>query len=176
MRPILRDVCSSHAQHGASFPNRHLLPFWQGSAVRIVRQRNFRRGPAKRCMLRRLCSITRTSFVLTARHTHSPQSIRCTSPRFSHSMDTLTESLAQLGVDGLPSIPSAHPDQNPLDLFRTHIAGRLAPLAGVGEEVVFAGLDRATKPDSGDFILAIPRLRIKGAKPDELGKKWQAEA
>ena len=90
-------------------------------------------------------------------------------------MDSFTASLASLGVTDLPSIASAHPDQNPLDLFRCHIAQRLAPLAGVDHEAIFAGLDRSSKPDSGDFVLAVPRLRIKGAKPDELGAKWQAQ-
>ena len=90
-------------------------------------------------------------------------------------MESFTASLSSLGVTDLPSIAAAHPDQNPLDLFRCHIAQRLAPLAGVGHEAIFAGLDRSSKPDSGDFVLAVPRLRIKGAKPDELGAKWQAQ-
>jgi len=90
-------------------------------------------------------------------------------------MNNLTASLASLGVTGLSMIPSARPDQNPLDIFRTHIAERLAPLAGVNLEAIFSGLDRSTKPETGDFVLAIPRLRIKGAKPQELGEKWQAQ-
>ena|SRR5277367_957516 len=90
-------------------------------------------------------------------------------------MNNITASLASLGVTDLPMIPSAHPDQNPLDIFRTHIAERLAPLAGVDIEAVFSGLDRSTKPETGDFVLAIPRLRIKGAKPQELGERWQAQ-
>jgi hypothetical protein len=103
------------------------------------------------------------------------QLIHCSAFRASYSMENIAAGLARLGVESLPAIPSAHPDQNPLDIFRAHIAERLAPLANVDEVTVFAGLDRATKPDSGDFILAVPRLRIKGAKPDVLGKKWQAE-
>jgi len=90
-------------------------------------------------------------------------------------MNNITASLASLGVTDLAMIPSAHPDQNPLDIFRTDIAERLAPLAGVTLEAVFSGLDRSTKPETGDFVLAIPRLRIKGAKPQELGEKWQAQ-
>jgi arginyl-tRNA synthetase len=90
-------------------------------------------------------------------------------------MESFTSNLASLGVKDLLSIPSAYPDQNPLDIFRIHIAERLAPLAGVEPEAVFAGLDRATKPETGDFVLAVPRLRIKGAKPQELGEKWQSQ-
>lgn len=90
-------------------------------------------------------------------------------------MEDFTASLASLGVTDLPTIPSAHPGQNPLDIFRSHIAERLAPLAGVDPETVFAGLDRSTKPETGDFVLAVPRLRVKGAKPQELGEKWQSQ-
>lgn len=90
-------------------------------------------------------------------------------------MNNITASLASLGVTDLASIPPAHPDQNPLDIFRAHIAERLAPLAGVDIEAIFSGLDRSTKPETGDFVLAIPRLRIKGAKPQELGAKWGAQ-
>ena len=92
-------------------------------------------------------------------------------------MEPLTARLSTLGINQLPQISSAHPDHNPLDLFRSHIAERLAqiapPDAHITPEIVFAGLDRSTKPETGDFVLAIPRLRIKGAKPQEIGEEWQ---
>lgn len=90
-------------------------------------------------------------------------------------MESFTANLATLGVHDLPPISSAHPDQNPLDIFRSHIAHRLAPIAGVDAETVFGGLDRSTKPETGDLVLAIPRLRVKGGKPQELGEKWQSQ-
>jgi hypothetical protein len=93
----------------------------------------------------------------------------------NQSMESFTSNLAALGISDLPSIPSAHPDQNPLDIFRSHIAERLAPLAGVSQETVFNSLDRSNKPETGDLVLAIPRLRLKGAKPTELGEKWQSQ-
>lgn len=104
----------------------------------------------------------------------SLKSFHCTAKR-TNSMENFAASLASLGVTDLPSIPNAYPDQNPLDLFRVHIAERLAPIAGVDQEAIFTGLDRTAKPESGDFVLAVPRLRIKGAKPQELGEKWQAQ-
>ena len=96
-------------------------------------------------------------------------------PEHPFVMEGLTARLALLGITDLPKIRSAYPDQNPLDIFRSHIAERLAPLAGVDVETVFSGLDRSTKPETGDFVLAVPRLRIKGANPQELGKKWQSQ-
>ena len=94
-------------------------------------------------------------------------------------MDQLTERLSSLGVTNFPQIPSAHPVYNPLDIFRSHIAERLVqlapPEAHVTPEAVFSGLDRSTKPETGDFVLALPRLRIKQPKPQELGLEWQAK-
>jgi len=89
-------------------------------------------------------------------------------------MESFTANLAALGVNELPSIPSAHPDQNPLDIFRSHIAERLAPLTDLDAETIFNGLDRSMKPETGDLVLAVPRLRLKG-KPQELGAKWQSQ-
>ena len=105
----------------------------------------------------------------------TPLYINYSTTQRTQKMESYVASLAALGVKDLPSIPSAHPDENPLDIFRSHIAERLAPLAGVDAELVFAGLDRSTKPETGDFVLAVPRLRIKGAKPQELSEKWQAQ-
>jgi arginyl-tRNA synthetase len=90
-------------------------------------------------------------------------------------MESFAATLAAMGVNELPSIPTAHPGENPLDIFRSHIAERLAPFAGVETKAIFEGLDRSTKPETGDFVLAVPRLRIKGAKPQELSVKWQSQ-
>jgi hypothetical protein len=90
-------------------------------------------------------------------------------------MESFTATLTTMGINELPSIPTAHPGENPLDIFRSHIAERLAPLAGVEAKTIFEGLDRSTKPETGDFVLAVPRLRIKGAKPQELSIKWQSQ-
>jgi len=97
----------------------------------------------------------------------------------SQKMEQLTERLSALGVTTLPQISSAHPHHNPLDIFRSHIAERLVqlapPEANLTPETVFSGLDRSTKPETGDFVLAIPRLRIKGPKPQELSVEWQTK-
>lgn len=91
-------------------------------------------------------------------------------------MDTITQALASLGVNDLPSIPAAHPDENPLDIFRSHIAERLASLAGVAPDIIFGGLDRSTKPETGDFVLAVPRLRLKTpGGPVQLASQLQSQ-
>ena len=91
-------------------------------------------------------------------------------------MEPITKALASLGVNDLPSIAAAHPSENPLDIFRSHIAERLAPLAGVAHDIVFGGLDRSTKPETGDFVLAVPRLRLKTAGgPTQLAAQLQSQ-
>jgi len=118
--------------------------------------------------LRLIYFVGKQSTTLKSFHNHNTNQNKT-------NMESFVAGLSALGVHDLPSIPAAHPDENPLDLFRSHIAERLAPLAGVDTQLVFVGLDRSTKPDTGDFVLAVPRLRIKGAKPQELGEKWQAQ-
>lgn len=100
----------------------------------------------------------------------------CRSRTYSKQMDTITQALASLGVNDLPSIPAAHPDENPLDIFRSHIAERLASLAGVAPDIIFGGLDRSTKPETGDFVLAVPRLRLKTpGGPVQLASQLQSQ-
>jgi hypothetical protein len=119
-------------------------------------------------------SWTLTTKVVIQKTIAAPRAFHFVSKRCQY-METFTSNLAALGVTDLPSIPSAHPDQNPLDIFRSHIAHRLAPLAGVDPETIFCGLDRSNKPETGDLVLAIPRLRIKGSKPQELSEKWLSQ-
>jgi hypothetical protein len=87
-------------------------------------------------------------------------------------MESITKTLGALNHSELPP---ANPDQNPLDIFRLHIAGRLSAIANVSLNAVFEGLDRSVKPEAGDLVLAIPRLRIEDSNPRELGEKWIAE-
>ena len=91
-------------------------------------------------------------------------------------MESITHALASIGVNDLPHIAAAHPSENPLDIFRSHIAERLAPLAGVAPDIVFAGLDRSIKPETGDFVFAVPRLRLKTpGGPAQLASQLQSQ-
>lgn len=94
----------------------------------------------------------------------------------TQNMESVTKALASLGVNDLPSIAAANPSSNPLDIFRSHIAERLAPLAGVAPDIVFGGLDRSIKPEQGDFVLAVPRLRLKTpGGPAQLASQLQSQ-
>ncbi|KAI1076901.1 arginyl-tRNA synthetase [Whalleya microplaca] len=95
-----------------------------------------------------------------------------------------TSSLAQLlsKLDGLTlesiadTFPTTHPDINPFDLYRVHIARVLAPITGVAADKIHPVIAWTNSLDKGDFVLPVPALRIKGAKPDVLGAEWAAKA
>ncbi|TGZ84166.1 arginyl-tRNA synthetase [Ascodesmis nigricans] len=89
------------------------------------------------------------------------------------SIDELQAQLKSLNVtDPLPVFPGSNPTSNPVDVFRCYIAEELAKISGVDIELVYPALEWTQSMDKGDLILAVPRLRIKGKKPDELAQEW----
>lgn len=89
------------------------------------------------------------------------------------SIESLQEFLSTLKItDPLPIYPGAKPTSNPVDIFRTYIANTLAPIAGVDIDLIYPALEWTQSFDKGDLIMAVPRLRIKGRKPDELANEW----
>lgn len=80
-------------------------------------------------------------------------------------------SLGSLAAD----YPSARPDVNPLDLWRAHISNVLAKITGVDTAIIFPVIAWTQTLDKGDFILPVPALRIKGAKPDALAEEWASK-
>ncbi|KAK9452360.1 uncharacterized protein V1518DRAFT_411051 [Limtongia smithiae] len=88
----------------------------------------------------------------------------------------IIDRLAALGFGrpALAALPALAVDSNPFDLFRAHITALLAPVSGVAPELIAPALTGTLVPDRGDFVLAVPRLRVKGRKPDELAAEWMA--
>lgn len=73
-------------------------------------------------------------------------------------------------LPALPSLPEADPTHNPLDVFRLAIASQLTEiLPEVKLEDVFPGVHVPLR--GADFIVAMPRFRIPGFKPNELAEK-----
>lgn len=68
--------------------------------------------------------------------------------------------------------PNCHPDVNPLDFYRAHLANVLHGITGVDHKIIYPNLQWTSGLDKGDFSLAAPSLRVKGKKPDELAKEW----
>ncbi|KEY71636.1 hypothetical protein S7711_08102 [Stachybotrys chartarum IBT 7711] len=71
--------------------------------------------------------------------------------------------------------PNAHPEINPYDLYRAHLADVLASISGVDRAIVWPAIQWTQGLDKGDFVLAVPALRIKGTKPDVLASEWAAK-
>ncbi|KAK1239584.1 hypothetical protein MKX07_001038 [Trichoderma sp. CBMAI-0711] len=91
-------------------------------------------------------------------------------------IDQLTKLVNGLTLDAVTEkYPQAHPEINPLDLYRAHLSNVLAGISGVDSQIVYPAINWTTGLDKGDFVLAVPALRIKGQKPDALANKWAEE-
>ncbi|KAL7820487.1 arginyl-tRNA synthetase [Trichoderma aethiopicum] len=91
-------------------------------------------------------------------------------------IDQLTKLVNGLTLDAVTQkYPQAHPEINPLDLYRAHLSNVLAGISGVDSQIVYPAINWTTGLDKGDFVLAVPALRIKGQKPDALATKWAEE-
>lgn len=89
------------------------------------------------------------------------------------SIESLQSQLSSLGIsEPLPVFPDSNPTTNPVDVYRCYIAETLAPIGGVDIKLIYTSLEWTQSFDKGDLILAIPRLRLKGKKPDEVAKEW----
>ncbi|KAL7930907.1 arginyl-tRNA synthetase [Trichoderma chlorosporum] len=91
-------------------------------------------------------------------------------------LDKLTSLVNGLSLDSVAEkYPQAHPEINPLDLYRAHLSNVLAGISGVDTQIIYPAINWTTGLDKGDFVLAVPALRIKGEKPDALANKWAGE-
>lgn len=86
-------------------------------------------------------------------------------------MADLTATLQSLGLSEVPKLPNTYPALNPVDIYRSHIAELLAPIAGVDPKVAYIALQWTQTLANGDLVLPVPALRLKGKKPDELAKE-----
>jgi arginyl-tRNA synthetase len=68
--------------------------------------------------------------------------------------------------------PDSYPDLNPVDIYRCYLAETLATISGVDAKTIYDGLQWTQNLDKCDLNLAIPRLRVKGHAPGELGQTW----
>ncbi|KAI9861764.1 MAG: hypothetical protein M1813_005113 [Trichoglossum hirsutum] len=91
----------------------------------------------------------------------------------SETSDDLPLDLSSLGISQpLPHFPDTNPQLNPVDIFRCYLTEILAGLTGVDAKIVYPALAWTLTLDKGDLVLAVPALRIKGKKPDQLAAEW----
>lgn len=96
-------------------------------------------------------------------------------------MSTLTtenlESLLQkLSLEGpVPSFPGADITNNPIDVYRCVVADAVAKIVGCDREAAFDSVQRTSSIANGDLVIVVPRLKLKGVKPQELAQKIASE-
>lgn len=88
-------------------------------------------------------------------------------------MDQLAQRVEGLSLAGLAQkYPTAHPEINPLDLYRAHLSDVMSKISGVETSIIYPVVMWTQGLDKGDFVVAVPALRIKGQKPDVLAQEW----
>ncbi|KZZ94805.1 arginyl-tRNA synthetase [Moelleriella libera RCEF 2490] len=91
-------------------------------------------------------------------------------------IDQLVQRVEGLTLAGLAQkYPSTHPEYNSLDLYRAHLSGALSKISGVDTSIIFPVVMWTQSLEKGDFVVAVPALRIKGSKPDLLAQEWAAK-
>lgn len=93
----------------------------------------------------------------------------------AQSLEDITSTIKALGLNEVPAEPNTYPALNPVDIYRSHITEILAPLAGVDKKILYQALQWTNTLDKGDLVLAVPALRLKGKKPDELATELAAK-
>ena len=89
------------------------------------------------------------------------------------SIEELAKQAEGLTLEALADkYPNCHPEINPLDLYRAHLANVLEPVTGVDPKLIYTNLQWTSSIDKGDLALPTASLRIKGAKYDQLAKEW----
>lgn len=71
--------------------------------------------------------------------------------------------------------PGALPELKPLDVLRIAVSEELSRISGVSKELIFSSLETSNTLQKGDLLLATPKLRVKGVKPNELATGWAAQ-
>ena len=83
------------------------------------------------------------------------------------SVETISDSLKQLGLSQPAAIEGTHPQYNVVDVFRNYIAEELNRISSVDKSIIIQALDTPKVLDQGDIIVPIPKLRLKGINPNE---------
>lgn len=87
--------------------------------------------------------------------------------------ETILKNAPSSDADDCVDIPGCDPASNPLDIFRSRIAAKLAGISKIDPTVIYNAIDVPRQLDHGDFAVALPRLRVKG-NPVQLAKDWAA--
>jgi arginyl-tRNA synthetase len=90
-------------------------------------------------------------------------------------VNELTAQLSAASLDDMKGVPNFSPGTNPVDIYRAHITDLLHQVTGVDKKTIYPAVAWTASLDKGDAIVAVPALRVKGKKPDELCAEWVAK-
>ncbi|KFH43410.1 Arginine--tRNA ligase, cytoplasmic-like protein [Hapsidospora chrysogenum ATCC 11550] len=94
----------------------------------------------------------------------------------SNAVEQLAGQVEGMSLDAIAqTYPNAHPEANPLDVWRAHLSNVLSKISGVDTSIIFPVIAWTQSLDKGDFIIPVPALRIKGEKPDALAVEWASK-
>lgn len=74
--------------------------------------------------------------------------------------DTITGSMAKLGLQETAPVAGAYPKHNVVDVMRCYITNELHKLSGISEDIIYPALDTPSTLDKGDLLVPLPRLRL----------------
>lgn len=88
-------------------------------------------------------------------------------------MDHINPQLEALGISKVPTFPGVqlYPQHNPVDVYRAVIIEQLHSITGAEPAIINNAVQWTQDLKHGDLVLAVPALRLKGRKPDELAKE-----
>lgn len=88
-------------------------------------------------------------------------------------VNQITEGLKGLGLaQPEAAVPQSLPDYNVFDVFRNYITDELHRISLVDKLLIYPALDTTNVLEKGDFIMPVPRLRLKGVNPQEKAAEW----
>ncbi|KAK2768236.1 hypothetical protein FQN54_000088 [Arachnomyces sp. PD_36] len=94
----------------------------------------------------------------------------------SLTIENLESLLQTLSVEPpVPHFPRADITNNPIDIYRCFIADAIVKLVGCDRDAAFDSIQWTSSIANGDLVIVAPRLKLKGAKPQELAQKIALE-
>ncbi|KAI9376089.1 arginyl-tRNA synthetase [Aspergillus egyptiacus] len=86
----------------------------------------------------------------------------------TESLPKAVESLSLQTTSETSKFPNCYPSLNPVDIYRQHIAEKLASVTDIDAEKIYTRLQWTNTLDKGDLVLPVAALQIKGKKPADL--------
>lgn len=101
----------------------------------------------------RLCRRFGTKSFLSASHSNAPKFSAAMSS--AANLPTAVEGLSLQSTSDTSKFPNSFPSLNPVDIYREHIAEKLAPIVGFEPEKVYPLLGWTSTLDKGDLTLPV---------------------